>query len=205
MASTAELDPTILFPFVVVMLVMSLFLWLAILGGSLKLSFVMLSSEPPSYLRCLLAAVLMLVINIGVFVAVLAALGPQPWYIVTAYQFMLQTFVVCLVVKRNPIVSLVATFLHSLLAGAGTVAIALMIIISTGSALSGFKERGSLFFAKAQEATNGATESDPSLANSIERPEATPASFPLPASVSGVKTAAPMKSATGVTSNPFIQ
>ncbi len=205
MTSTPELDPAILVPFVIVMLVMSLFMWTAMLGGSLKLSFVMLSSEPPSYLRCLLASVLMLVINVGVFFAILAALGPQPWYIVTAYQFFIQAFIVSLVVKRNPIISVAATFLHTLFASAGSVAIVLMVTISMGSALNGLQERGSLFFAQAQEAMNGNSGSGESEAHVSTTPEATPVSIPLPVSVSGAKTAAPVKSASGVTSNPFIQ
>ena len=205
MAATPEIDPTILVPFVIVMLIMSLFMWLAMLGGSLKFSFVMLSSDPPSYLRCLLASVLMLVINVGVFFAILAALGPQPWYIVTAYQFFIQAFIVSLVVKRNPIISVAATFLHTLVASAGSVAIVLMVAVSMGSALNGLQERGSLFFSQAQDAMNGTSKSDDLMTDSNEIPEATPVSIPLPVGISGAKTAAPVKSASGVTSNPFIQ
>lgn len=205
MTSAPELDPAILVPFVIVMLVMSLFMWTAMLGGSLKLSFVMLSNEPPSYLRCLLASVLMLVINVGVFIAILAAVGPQPWYIVTAYQLFIQAFIVSLVVQRNPIISVAATFLHTLFASAGSVAIVLVVTISMGSALNGLQERGSLFFAQAQEAMNGEPGSSEYEAPVGTIPEATTVSIPLPVSVSGANTAAPVKSASGFMSNPFIQ
>lgn len=103
----------------IIMVVMSLLVWLAMLGGSLKMSFVLLSSESPSYVRCLLASLLMLIVNVAVFLAIYAALGPQPWYIVAAYQFFVQAIVVSLVVKRNPLASVIATFLHGLFAMTG--------------------------------------------------------------------------------------
>jgi hypothetical protein len=205
MGTTPELDTTILVPFIIVMLVLALIMWLAMLGGSLKLSFVMLSHDPPSYLRCLVAAVLLLVVNIGVFFAIAAALGPQPWYISTAYQFFVQAVVTSLIVKRNPIISVAATFLHSLFSGLGTAAIALTIIVMTGSALSGLQERGSLFFAQAKESMSGNHANDSSVANVNHIPEATPVSIPLPVSVSGAKPGTPAKSAAGVASNPFIK
>ncbi len=214
--TSPNLDPAVVVPFVMIMLGMAFVLWIAMIGGSLKLSFVMLSNDSPSYLRCLLAAILLLIVNVCVFLAILATVGPQPWYILAVYQFFAQAIVVSLVAHRNPLESAVATFLHHLFATAGTVAIVLTIVISSGSALDGLRERGSLLFAKAQESIHPHTDAPadnvavvlteiaaPVGHSGPSKPTSPDAS--LPVQVTGANLPAPIQSANGITSNPFIQ
>ncbi len=137
-----DLNPALLLaPFVLVSLGFAAILWLAMLGGSLKLSLNLTVDNEPSYLRCLLMAILIVFINVGVAVAMFLALGPQPWYILACYQTMLQVALLMLLVRCNPFSACLASIAHSFFASIGTVAIAIVMFLVCGSALTGFKER----------------------------------------------------------------
>lgn len=137
-----QLDTGILLaPFMVTMLGIAGITWLAMLGGSLKFSLGILVKEPPSYLRCLVMAILFMVINIGVFVGFYLTLGPQPWYIITCYQAMLQVILMMVVARVNPFAAILASIAHSFFGGVGTGVIALVLFFTCGSAIKGWKEQ----------------------------------------------------------------
>ena len=137
-----DLNPTLMLaPFVIVSLGVAAVLWLVMLGGSLKLSLSMTIDDEPTYLRCLLLAILIVVINVCVAVVMFLTLGPQPWYIVACYQTTLQVVLLMLLVRCNPFAACLASLAHSFFAGIGTVAIAIVMFLVCGSALSGLMER----------------------------------------------------------------
>ena len=89
-------------PFLIFMLAFAAIAWITLLGGSLKFSLWLVVDEAPSFLKCLLAALLIVVINIAVFAAIYFTLGPQPWYIATCYQALLQILLVMVLARCNP-------------------------------------------------------------------------------------------------------
>ena len=135
-------DPTLLIaPFVIVVLGLAAIAWIALLGGSLKFSLWLAADKSPSFLKCLLAALLIIVVNIAVFATIYFAFGPQPWYVATCYQALLQMLLVMVVARCNPFAAFFAALCHGIFSSVGTVALFLVLFITCGSAISNAVER----------------------------------------------------------------
>ena len=142
MIDAIQANPNIIFaPFVIVCLGIAAIVWLAMLGGSLKFSVSACSDQSPSYLRCVITAMLMIGVNIGVFIGLYLTLGQQPWYVVSLYQLMLQTMLVAVLMQINPIAACLASLTHGFFASLGTFAIALAFILFMAPAVKGMQER----------------------------------------------------------------
>ena len=135
-------DPTILIaPFVLGMLGLAAIAWIALLGSSLKFSLWLVMDEAPGFFKCLLAALLIIVINIAVFAAIYFTLGPQSWYIATCYQALLQMLLVMVVARCNPFAAFFAAICHGIFSSIGTIALFLVLFITCGSAIGNAVER----------------------------------------------------------------
>lgn len=139
--------------FMIMSLGLAAIVWLAMLGASLKLSLSITGADEPSYLRCLLVAVLIIFINIAVTLAMFLTFGPQPWYIIASYQVMIQVVLLMLVVRCNPFSAFFASLAHIIFGSIGTVIIAVVLFIFCGSALSGLKKRADELSQKHDDAT----------------------------------------------------
>ncbi len=128
-------------PFLIFMLCLAAIAWIALLGGSLKLSLWLVVDEAPSFLKCLLAALLIVVINIAVFAGIYFTLGPQSWYIAACYQALLQMLLVMVVARCNPIAAFFAALSHAIFSSIGTIALFLVLFFTCGSAVSNATER----------------------------------------------------------------
>jgi hypothetical protein len=138
-----DLDPNaMLAPIIIVSLCFAAVLWLAMLGGSLKFSLSLTVDDEPSYLRCLLMAIV-IIINVGIAVAMYATIGPQPWYITAGYQTIVQVVLLMMLARCNPFAAFLASLAHSFFSGVGSVLIAIGMFVCCGSALVGLGERAS--------------------------------------------------------------
>jgi hypothetical protein len=138
----AEFDPALLLaPFLLFMLALGVISWIAMLGGSLQFSLWLLLDHPPGFLKSLLMAILIAVINVTVFVGFFLVLGPQPWYIVACYQAMLQVFLVMLFVRCNPVSAFFAAFAHSIFSTIGTIVLLVGLFLICGSSLGSLMKR----------------------------------------------------------------
>ena len=128
-------------PFMLMCIAIAAIAWFAMIVGSLQLSLGLTTERAPSYLRCLIMLILIMIGNITVFVGMHLILGPQPWYIVGAYQTFVQIGLMMIVARCNPFSAFFATLFHSAFSSMGTLVIALVFFVVCGSALSGMKER----------------------------------------------------------------
>lgn len=141
MDSVASNPALLIGPFLIFMLGLAAIAWIAVLGGSLKFSLWLVVEEAPSFLKCLLAAVLIVVINIAVFAGVYFTLGPQPWYIASCYQVLLQMLLVMVVARCNPFAAFFAALCHAVFSSIGTIALFVVLFFTCGSAVGSAMER----------------------------------------------------------------
>lgn len=135
-------DPNMLAaPFVLICLFMAAIAWFAMLVWSLRLSLSMTMKEAPGYLPCFIMLILIIAGNLSVAIGMYVAMGPQPWYIVGAYQSVVQILLMMIVARTNPFSAFFASLCHTVFSSMGTVAIALVFVLFCGSALNGSKER----------------------------------------------------------------
>jgi hypothetical protein len=135
-------DPTLLIgPFLIFMLPLVAIAWIGILGGSLKFSLSLVMDDAPSFLKCLLGALLIIVVNIAVFAGIYFTLGPQPWYIGTCYQALFQMLLVMVLARCNPFAAFFAALCHGVFSSIGTIALFLVLFFTCGSAVSNAMER----------------------------------------------------------------
>lgn len=128
-------------PFLVVMISLALVLWIAMLGGSLKFSLWLVMDDAPNFLKCLLAALLIIGVNVAVFAAIWLAVGPQPWYIAASYQCLLQMLLVMVVARCNPFSAFLAALCHAFFSSVGTIALCVAVFLTCGSAIGNAVER----------------------------------------------------------------
>ena len=137
----ASFDRSILMaPFMLIMLGVFILAWIAVQGGSLKLSLYMLLEQSPSYLKCLAISVLMIAINIGVSIGLFAYAGEQPWYYIVLYQLTIQAVLLTIMLRCSPFSAFLATICHSFFGGVGTVLLIIPVIVVLLLAAGGVAE-----------------------------------------------------------------
>lgn len=139
--SNVQFDTLMIGPFVIVTLVVAGLIWLAMLGASLKYSIGIFVDETPNYWICIVASLLLIGINVVVAVGLTMTVGPQPWYIISAYQLFLQMILVMMISKCDPFKAFFASFAHGFISSVGTAILAAILLIGYFSAVGGFLER----------------------------------------------------------------
>lgn len=136
-----NLDTLMIGPLFLLMLAVAGLTWLAMLGASLKFSIEIFVNDGPRYWVCLLASLLLIGINVGVFVGLFWAVGPQPWYIVSAYQALSQVLLVMLLARCNPVSAFLAALTHGTISSVGTVVIIFVLFFAQFYATNNAIER----------------------------------------------------------------
>lgn len=138
-----DIDFAMVGPLLIMMLCLGAVMWIAMLGTSLKFSISIFVDDGPSYLACLASAIVLIIINVAIVAGVHYFVGPQPWYIISGYQAMMQMLLVMLLARCNPFKAFLAAFTHGVISTFGTIVLVIGFAIAFASALSGAAERKS--------------------------------------------------------------